>query len=86
VPVNHLMVVRQSIATSRPEVVKEAYRMLRESRDRLPAGPERDALPFGLEANRRALEIIIDYALKQRLIPRRFSVEELFDDTTRALG
>ena len=86
VPVNHFMVVRKSIAQTRPDLVKEVYRMLHESRDRLPPGPERDALPFGLEANRRPLEIIIDYALKQRVIPRRFSVEELFDDTTRALG
>jgi len=85
VPVNHFMVVRQSIARERPDVVKEVYRMLRESRDRLPPGPARDALPFGLEANRRALDIIVDYALKQRLIPRRFSAEELFDDATRNL-
>ncbi len=85
VPVNHFMVIRQSIARTRPEVVKEVYRLLRESRDRLPPGPERDALPFGLEACRRSLDIIVDYALKQRLIPRRFSAEELFDDATRNL-
>ena len=29
---------------------------------------------------------IIDYAAQQALIPRRYSVEELFDDTTRALN
>ena len=31
------------------------------------------------------LETIIDLAFGQKLIPRRFSVDELFDDTTRAL-
>jgi len=85
VPVNHFMVIRQSIARTRPDVVKEVYRMLRESRDRLPPGKERDALPFGLESCRRSLDIIVDYALKQRLIPRRFSAEELFDDASSAL-
>jgi 4,5-dihydroxyphthalate decarboxylase len=30
--------------------------------------------------------MIIDYCVQQQLIPRRFEVEELFDDTTRALG
>jgi hypothetical protein len=32
-----------------------------------------------------ALQTIINYALQQRLIPRKLEVEELFDDTTRAL-
>ena len=49
------------------------------------SGTARDALRFGVEPNRKSLETIIDYALKQKLIPRRFSVDELFDDTTRAL-
>jgi 4,5-dihydroxyphthalate decarboxylase len=44
-----------------------------------------DFVPFGVEANRKALERIIDYAAQQALIPRRFSVDELFDDTTRML-
>jgi 4,5-dihydroxyphthalate decarboxylase len=42
--------------------------------------------PFGFEACRPALKMIIDYCVQQQLIPRRFAVEELFDDTTRALG
>jgi hypothetical protein len=32
-----------------------------------------------------ALELMSSYALEMKIIPRRFSVEELFDDTTRAL-
>lgn len=42
--------------------------------------------PLGVEANRRSLEVAIDYAHQQRLIPRRFEVDELFDDVTRALA
>jgi 4,5-dihydroxyphthalate decarboxylase len=42
--------------------------------------------PFGFAACRPALKMIIDYCVQQQLIPRRFEVEELFDDTTRALG
>jgi 4,5-dihydroxyphthalate decarboxylase len=40
---------------------------------------------FGVEACRTSLERIIDYSFKQKLIPRPFTVDELFDDTTRAL-
>jgi 4,5-dihydroxyphthalate decarboxylase len=47
---------------------------------------ELDTTPFGLDANRRNLEVAIDCVVRQRLIPRRFTVDELFDDVTRALG
>ena len=85
-PINHMMVVRESIARNQPEVVQEIYRLLLESRNAAPEGAAQDAVRFGVEPNRRALELIIDYAVRQCLIPRRFTVDELFDDTTRALG
>jgi 4,5-dihydroxyphthalate decarboxylase len=88
-PINHLMVIRDTLSKSRPEVVREIYRMFVESREaeKSPiAGTKLDSLRFGVEAMRQTLDVIIDYALKQKLIPRRFSVDELFDDTTRALG
>jgi 4,5-dihydroxyphthalate decarboxylase len=44
-----------------------------------------DPLPFGIEALRTSLTVVIDYALAQKLIPRRYSVEELFDPRTRDL-
>jgi 4,5-dihydroxyphthalate decarboxylase len=88
VPINHMMVVRQTIAKSHPDLVTEIYRMLRESRRAAPPPPSGGVLDpwrFGLEANRRSLEIIIDYSFRQKLIPRKFSVDELFDDCTGAL-
>jgi 4,5-dihydroxyphthalate decarboxylase len=88
VPINHLMVVRDQIAKSRPDIVQEIYRMLRESRAKAPPPADGGALDpwrFGIEANRRSLEIIIDYGFRQKLIARKFSVDELFDDCTRAL-
>jgi 4,5-dihydroxyphthalate decarboxylase len=88
-PLNHMVVVRDEISKSRPDIVKEIYRLLGESKRaaNLPAsGTALDPLRFGVEPNRRALETIIDYSVRQKLIPRRFSVDELFDDTTRALG
>ena len=42
-------------------------------------------LRFGVEPNRAALETIIDIAARQKLIPTKWRVEELFDDTTRVL-
>ena len=47
---------------------------------------EIDTSPLGLEANRRNLEVAIDFVHSQGLIPRAYAVDELFDDTTRALA
>ena len=81
-PINHLMVVRSSLSRERPDVVREIYRLLREGKRQ--AG-DSTALPYGVEPMRKVLDTMIGYALQQGLIERRYSVDELFDDTTRAL-
>ena len=87
VPLNHMVVVKSSLAKSDPGAVREVFRMLRESKQ--AAGRPRpgaiDTLPFGFNAGKPALDLISSYALEMKIIPRRYSVEELFDDTTRAL-
>jgi 4,5-dihydroxyphthalate decarboxylase len=89
VPINHMIVVRSAIAKARPDLVREIYRMLRESRRQTAPSPNGSALDpwrFGIEANRRSLEIIINYSFRQKLIPREFSVDELFGDYVHALA
>jgi 4,5-dihydroxyphthalate decarboxylase len=86
VPLNHMVVVSAELAKSRPDIVEEIYALLREGKRRAPAaGDGPDTTPFGVEACRPGLQRIIDYAVQQRLIPQRFTVDELFDDTTRKL-
>jgi len=87
VPINHMVVVTEKLARSDPQAVAEIYRLLRRAKAAagLPKPGEIDFLPFGLNACRGALQTIINYALQQRLIPRKLEVEELFDDTTRSL-
>jgi len=87
VPINHLVVVRQSLSQSSPEIVRELYRMLRDAR-RIGAPPAEDGielLPCGVEALRPSLAIAIEYAFEQGLLARRLEVDELFDDTTGSL-
>jgi 4,5-dihydroxyphthalate decarboxylase len=87
VPINHMAVIRQAIARTRPDVVREVYRLLKESRAAaaLPGGAD-DPVRFGVAATRQSLEQIVAYAVDQRLITRRFSAEELFADAVRILG
>jgi 4,5-dihydroxyphthalate decarboxylase len=84
VPLNHMVVVSGELARLRPDVVEEVYALLKEGKRRM--APADETTPFGVEACRPALERIIDYAAQQRLIPRRFEVDELFDDTTRRMS
>jgi 4,5-dihydroxyphthalate decarboxylase len=87
VPINHLAVMRESIVQSRPDVVREVYRVLKESRAAadLPTGAD-DPLRFGIEAVRQSLAQISEYAHRQGLIPRAYPVDELFADASRILG
>jgi 4,5-dihydroxyphthalate decarboxylase len=87
IQINHMVVVRDSLTKQNPDAVREVYRLLKESKRAAPA-PAPGALdmaPIGLENMRRDLEIAIEYVHQQKLIPRRYSVDEIFDDVTRGL-
>ncbi len=83
IQINHMVVVKESLSRSEPEAVREVYRLLAESR-RAAGNPELN--PFGFEADRHNLELAIERTQRQGLIARRYEVDELFDDVTRALG
>lgn len=87
VPINHMIVVKESISRAQPEIVREIYRMLKEARKAggEPTSGEFDMAPYGVEANRSALQLAIELATAQKLLPRKLSVDELFDATTRTL-
>jgi 4,5-dihydroxyphthalate decarboxylase len=85
-PINHMLVVKESLSQSHPAAVKEIFRALRASKPAVPAPSGLDTVQFGLDRIRRSLELIIKYSVQQKLIPRRLEVDELFDDLTRALN
>jgi len=80
VPVNHMVVVTDSLARSNPQAVAELYRLLEQGKTAagLPAAGQIDTIPFGREANRLSLELLISYAVQQGLISRRLDVDELW--------
>ena len=77
-----MVVVSETLSSKHPDVVREVYRMLRESEARAPDSWHR----FSADEMRRSLSLIRQYTAQQGLIPRAFSVDELFDDVTRALS
>ncbi len=71
IQINHTVVVKESLPKP---VVEEVYSLLVESR-KAAGNPQMN--PFGIEENRRNLEVAIDCVFRQGLIARRFKVEEL---------
>ncbi|MBA2401907.1 MAG: ABC transporter substrate-binding protein [Bradyrhizobium sp.] len=80
VPINHMVVVSRALCEKNPDAVREVHRLLAESAKASPAAPR-----FTADEMRRSLELIIGFTAQQGLIPRVFSVDELFNDVTRAL-
>ena len=73
IQLNHLVGVKSTVPQAAAE---EIYGLLVESKK---AAGDPPMLPHGLEANRRNLDVAIECAYKQNMIPRRFAVEELFE-------
>jgi 4,5-dihydroxyphthalate decarboxylase len=67
-----MVTVKDTVSDSQAQ---DIFASLRKSRE-AAGNPEMN--PFGLEENRRNLEIAIDCTYRQGMIPRRFTVEELF--------
>lgn len=76
------------------KAAKEAYvSRLGEGTDRSPADDLAielgsvvgDPFPYGVEANRKALETMVDFALDQHIISTKMSMEELFAPNTLRL-
>ena len=72
IQINHMVTVKSTVSDSQAQ---EIFSELRSSRE-AAGNPEMN--PFGLEENRRNLEVAIEYVHRQQMIPRRFTVEELF--------
>jgi 4,5-dihydroxyphthalate decarboxylase len=85
VQLNHLFVVDAALSRERPDVIQEIWRLLLASKAATPAKPGPDTLPFGLESMRHALELAVQYAVEQKILTKPIAVDDLFDDTTRAL-
>jgi 4,5-dihydroxyphthalate decarboxylase len=72
IQINHMVAVKDSVSHADADAL---LRLLEES---FAAAGNPALNPIGLEANRRNLEVAVDYVHRQRLIPQRYTVEELF--------
>src|SRR6185503_19847859 len=84
VPINHMLMMRKSIVQSRSDVAREVFSSVLASRRAMDSSKDGklDPLRFGIENERKSLELAIEMSMVQKFIFRKFSVDELFDDTT----
>jgi 4,5-dihydroxyphthalate decarboxylase len=73
IQINHMVALKDTVSRAQAQ---EIYALLQESR-KAAGNPEMN--PFGIEENRRNLEVAIDCLHRQNMLPRRPSVEELFE-------
>ena len=96
-PINHGVVVKDSLLKESPWIADELCRAFEkakvEYRKNLDLGDAAtswdraakvnaevvgDPYPFGIEPNRKALEAMTQFAVDQKMVPRKYAVEELF--------
>jgi 4,5-dihydroxyphthalate decarboxylase len=90
-PVNHLVVVKDELLAAHPGLARSLFDAFERAKNLYVESGELeplharaaellggDPLPHGLEANRDALEELLDFAVAQRILRRRPSLEELF--------
>jgi 4,5-dihydroxyphthalate decarboxylase len=72
-PINHIVVVKDSLLAAHPWLADELVRLFLASRKLAD-----DTVPYGIDANRPAIELLMRYAAEQGLIPRPYRIDELF--------
>jgi len=86
--INHMFAVHRDLPRERPDVVREIFRVLKESKARagLSKAGEIDQLPFGFDACYKSLALITRYAYEQKIVRKHYKPEELFDEMTIKLA
>jgi 4,5-dihydroxyphthalate decarboxylase len=72
-PINHIVVVKDALLAAHPWLADELIRLFLASRKLAD-----DTVPYGIDANRPAIELLMRYAAEQGLIPRPYRIDELF--------
>jgi 4,5-dihydroxyphthalate decarboxylase len=72
-PINHVVVVQDALLARYPWLAGELMRLFAASNEM-----SGEAVPYGVDANRPAIELLMRYAARQGLIPRPYGVAELF--------
>jgi 4,5-dihydroxyphthalate decarboxylase len=98
-PINHTVVVKNELLQANPglgaalfqawKAAKEKWLANASAEDKAAAGHniiQGDPFPYGVEANRKPLETIVQYAVEQKILPSKLAIEDLFAAGTQTLS
>ncbi|WP_158914797.1 phosphate ABC transporter substrate-binding protein [Caulobacter sp. S45] len=78
VPINHILSVKTDLLVQHPWLAGELDEMFEQARrvamtDGVPPPPV-----YGMEANRKSLQILIDFCTDQQIVPCSYAVDDMF--------
>jgi len=86
VPINHVIAVAREFAERQPDVVRYIYRSFAASRTRAFEGDELALYPFGADAMRHSLDVLLRHAAAQQLTTKALTFADLFGEAARLLS
>ena len=76
IPVNHILAIKSQLVHDHAWLAGEIMSLF--TRARSAAGVSDEQHPYGLEPNRRSMQMLLDFAADQKLTERPYRVDELF--------
>lgn len=77
-PINHTVVVRSELAEAHPWLAAELVELFEESRRVAVAEGAEPPPAYGREANRKSLQLLLEFSARQAITPRLYDVDELY--------
>jgi 4,5-dihydroxyphthalate decarboxylase len=79
-PVNHILAVKTALLAEHPWLAGELHDLFDEARRVAIADGAAPPPEYGLEANRRSLQLLLDFCFDQKVTARAYGVDEVFVD------
>ncbi len=83
ISVNHLLTIRRDVAEKNPDAVRALWQVLKALH---PTGGDIDMAPSGITALTAPVNFLLEACAAQKLLPRAFSVTDLFAEAKSLLG
>jgi 4,5-dihydroxyphthalate decarboxylase len=77
--INHILVLKDSLAEQEPWLTSELFHMFTQARERSIVEDHATPARYGLEPNTKAIERLSEYAHQQGITPKAYRATELFE-------